>query len=121
MPLGNETCEGAGARAVLWERDIFFLLRTAGGYQWQDSVNRRRLTLNRRRLGLNRCRLADEDPQLLAGWRSAQVRVYRRPAVFCFSHLGFRTTPGGVWTDDTFLTRGSCGSVFFFGSVAPFS
>ena len=35
-----------------------------------------------RRLALNRRRLADDQPQSLAGRRSAEVRVYRRPAVF---------------------------------------
>ena len=49
--------------------------RTAGGCRWPDSCNRRRLALNRRRL-------ADAQPPLLAGRRSAEVREHRRPAVF---------------------------------------
>ena len=55
-------------RAVLEGRDVSFSfpLRTAGGYWWQDSANRRRLTLNQRRL-------ANDQPHLLAGWRSAEV------------------------------------------------
>ena len=58
-------------------RFLFPPLGTARGYRWRDSVNRRRLTLNRRRL-------ADDQLQSLAGWRSAEVRVYRMPAVCLF-------------------------------------
>ena len=82
---------------LLGTRYFFFFsfsLRAAGGHRWQDSINRRRLTLNRRRLALNRRqlvanrrRLADEQPPLLAGWRSAEARVSRRPAVFAFLSL----------------------------------
>ena len=44
-------------------------LRTAGGQRWRDSVNRRRLAFSGRRL-------ADDPPQALGGWRSAEVQVY---------------------------------------------
>ena len=49
---------------------ILFSLRTARGHRWQDSCNRRRLTLNRRRrrLALDRWRSANDRPQLLTGW-----------------------------------------------------
>ena len=36
-----------------------FFIEDRGGCRWQDSVNRRRLTLNRQRLALNRRRLMD--------------------------------------------------------------
>ena len=40
----------------------------------------------------NRRRLADDQPQLLAGWRPAQVRAYRWPALFNF--VGTEDSPG---------------------------
>ena len=67
-------------RARLRPRAFLFLsLRTAGGYWWRDLCNCWRLTLDRRRLALSRRRLADDQPQLLAGRRSAKVRASRRP------------------------------------------
>ena len=45
------------------------------------SFNRRRLIRKRRRLALNRRRLADDQPQLPAGRRCAEVGAYRRPAI----------------------------------------
>ena len=42
------------------------LRRTAGGDQWRDSVDSRRLTLNRRRLALNRRRLMANRRPLMA-------------------------------------------------------
>ena len=51
----SPACPSVCARAVLEERGVPFFsfpLRMAGGW-WQDSANRRRLTLNRRWLALN--------------------------------------------------------------------
>ena len=61
------------------------------------ALNGRRLALNRRRLALNRRRVPQDRPQALAGRCSAEVRVYRRPAVSSLLHprtaLGLRGTP----------------------------
>ena len=59
-----------------------FPLRSTRDCRWQDSFNRRRFTLNRRRLMPNRRRFAEDRTQPLAGRRSAEGRVYRRPAGF---------------------------------------
>ena len=51
---------------------------------------------------LNRRRLADDQPQSLAGWRSADGGVYRRPAVVVsFSVLRTALPQGGGGTRST--------------------
>ena len=45
-----------------------------GGGRWQESLNRRQLMANRRPM-------ADDQLQSLVGWRSAEVRGYRRPTI----------------------------------------
>ena len=88
-------------------------LSTAGGYPWRGSLNRRRLTLNRRRLTLNRRRLAltrrrlpDDPPQSPAGWRSAEVRVYRKPAV----RVVLERLTGGAGCKGSIRSEGRCGT-----------
>ena len=73
---------------------FFVTLRTARVYRWRDSFNRRLLTLASRRSALSRRQVADDQPQKAAGWRSAEVRVHWRPAVFFF--FGLKDSPGFV-------------------------
>ena len=88
-------------------------MRTAGGFWWQDSLNRRtlalkrlrltlhrrRLVLNRRRLALNRRRLALNRRRLALNRRrlaGAQPAVTRRPALcggLSVPEAGLKTAP----------------------------
>ena len=103
--LGEWGVSVDGQPAVLGEgcplgtRQFFcFPIRTTAGY----SSNQRRLALNRRRL-------ANDQPQLHAGWRFARVRVSRRPAGFFFFKVlrtalcwaaGVRSSDGGCSVTD---------------------
>ena len=70
----NGTGAGAGGNSEECDSSSgFSSLGMAGGHRWQESVSQPTEGLNRRQLMANR-------KQLLAGWRSPEVRTYRMPA-----------------------------------------